>query len=76
MLPVSKEGLGLIWIDSGAQPLVNADGSLALAVNGEIYNHKVLRKQLKHPYEFKSDSDCEIIIPLVRGVRSPDGYQS
>ncbi|KAL8959562.1 MAG: hypothetical protein Q9193_003600 [Seirophora villosa] len=49
---------------SGAQPLVNADGSLSLAVNGEIYNHRVLRKHLKEPYNFKTNSDCEVIIPL------------
>ena len=51
--------------ESGAQPLVNEDGSLALAVNGEIYNHRVLRKHLKKPYNFKTHSDCEVIIPLV-----------
>ncbi|KAL9621098.1 MAG: hypothetical protein Q9160_004483 [Pyrenula sp. 1 TL-2023] len=49
---------------SGAQPLVNDDGSLALAVNGEIYNHRIIRKQLKKPYDFKTNSDCECIIPL------------
>jgi asparagine synthetase B (glutamine-hydrolysing) len=51
--------------DSGAQPLTNEDGSLALAVNGEIYNHRVVRKTLKTPYHFKTHSDCEVIIPLV-----------
>ena len=51
--------------DTGAQPLYNEDGSLILAVNGEIYNHRVLRKQLKTPYKFKTHSDCEVILPLV-----------
>jgi asparagine synthetase B (glutamine-hydrolysing) len=51
--------------DSGAQPLTNQDDSLALAVNGEIYNHRVIRKTLKTPYYFKTHSDCEVIIPLV-----------
>ena len=51
--------------DTGAQPLVNDDGSLALAVNGEIYNHRIVRKDLTVPYEFKTHSDCEVIIPLV-----------
>ena len=51
--------------DSGAQPLFNEDSTLILAVNGEIYNHRVLRKQLKTPYKFKTHSDCEVIIPLV-----------
>jgi asparagine synthase (glutamine-hydrolysing) len=51
--------------DSGAQPLVNEDETVSLAVNGEIYNHRVLRKGLKTPYNFKTHSDCEVIIPLV-----------
>jgi len=51
--------------DTGAQPLVNDDGSLALAVNGEIYNHRIVRKGLTVPYEFKTHSDCEVVIPLV-----------
>jgi asparagine synthase (glutamine-hydrolysing) len=51
--------------DSGAQPLVNDEGTVSLAVNGEIYNHRILRKGLKKPYNFKTHSDCEVIIPLV-----------
>lgn len=53
-------------IESGAQPLTNEDESLVLAVNGEIYNHRLVRKHLKHVYHFKTTSDCEVIIPLVR----------
>jgi asparagine synthase (glutamine-hydrolysing) len=53
------------FIESGAQPLTNADETVILAVNGEIYNHRVLRKHLKTPYKFKTGSDCEVIIPLV-----------
>lgn len=52
--------------DSGAQPLINEEGTVSLAVNGEIYNHRILRKGLKNPYNFKTHSDCEVIIPLVR----------
>lgn len=51
--------------ESGAQPLTNADDSIVLAVNGEIYNHRLIRKNLKEPYHFKTTSDCEVIIPLV-----------
>lgn len=52
---------------------MNEDGSIALAVNGEIYNHKVLRKQLAKPYPFKTHSDCEVIIPLYEqyGIDAP-----
>jgi asparagine synthase (glutamine-hydrolysing) len=51
--------------ESGAQPLTNADESIVLAVNGEIYNHRLIRKSLKEPYHFKTTSDCEVVIPLV-----------
>lgn len=52
-------------IDTGSQPLVNDDKTIALAVNGEIYNHRILRKSLDSSYHYKTHSDCEVIIPLV-----------
>ena len=58
------ERLSIVGVDSGAQPIVNDGGTLALAVNGEIYNHRIIRKLLKRPYDFKTRSDCEVIIPL------------
>jgi asparagine synthase (glutamine-hydrolysing) len=61
---LAHERLSIVGVGSGAQPLLNEDDSLALAVNGEIYNHRILRKQLKKPYKFKTNSDCEVIIPL------------
>lgn len=45
---------------------MSTDGKIILAVNGEIYNHHKLRAQLKSKYQFKTHSDCEVIIPLVR----------
>ena len=45
--------------------MTNADDSIILAVNGEIYNHRLVRKALKESYHFKTTSDCEVIIPLV-----------
>jgi asparagine synthase (glutamine-hydrolysing) len=58
------ERLSIVDVEHGAQPLRSADGRLALAVNGEIYNHKELAKKLKVPYEFQTKSDCEIINAL------------
>ena len=51
---------------SGKQPLISDDGNLILAVNGEIYNHKELRKKLNIKYNFQTESDCEIILPLYK----------
>lgn len=53
-------------LDTGAQPLVNEDESVILAVNGEIYNHVALRKSLKQPATFKTHSDCEVIMHLYK----------
>ncbi|KAK5171257.1 asparagine synthetase [Saxophila tyrrhenica] len=67
------ERLSIVGVDTGAQPMLNEDASIALAVNGEIYNHKILRKRLRNPYPFKTHSDCEVIIPLYQeyGIDAP-----
>ena len=67
------ERLAIVGVDTGAQPMLSDDGSIALAVNGEIYNHKILRKRLRTPYPFKTHSDCEVIIPLYmeHGIDAP-----
>ncbi|KAK4549794.1 Asparagine synthetase [Oleoguttula mirabilis] len=67
------ERLSIVGIDTGAQPILSEDGSIALAVNGEIYNHKILRKRLHTQYPFKTHSDCEVIIPLYQeyGIDAP-----
>lgn len=47
---------------AGAQPIGNADGSIWAVVNGEIYNHKELRRQLiSKGHVFKGHSDSEVI---------------
>ena len=63
---LAHERLSIVDPKSGGQPLFSKDGNLILAVNGEIYNHKELRKNLKEPYEFLTESDCEVIIALYR----------
>jgi len=58
------ERLSIVDPTSGKQPLFSPDGKLTLAVNGEIYNHKELKKNLKQPYHFQTQSDCEVILAL------------
>src|SRR6187455_3260376 len=45
------ERLAIVDPAGGAQPLRSADGRLALAVNGEIYNHRELERSLAAPYD-------------------------
>ena len=49
-------------VSNGKQPFVTKE--YILIVNGEIYNHENIRKTVD--YEFKSNSDCEVIIPLYK----------
>ncbi|MBT8070618.1 MAG: asparagine synthase B, partial [Gammaproteobacteria bacterium] len=61
---LAHERLAIVDVNTGAQPLLSPDGRQSLAVNGEIYNHRSLRGSLKQPYEFATESDCEVILPL------------
>jgi asparagine synthase (glutamine-hydrolysing) len=63
---LAHERLAIVDVLTGAQPLRDPAGTLALAVNGEIYNHRELRASLSSPYAFQTESDCEIILALYR----------
>lgn len=60
------ERLAIVDPAGGSQPLLSEDGQLALAVNGEIYNHRELKAELLQPYAFQTGSDCEVINALYR----------
>ena len=61
---LAHERLAIVDPASGKQPQYSKDGKLVLAVNGEIYNHREIRKRYEGKYEFQSQSDCEVILAL------------
>jgi len=61
---LSHERLAIVDPASGGQPLFTPDRKIALAVNGEIYNHRSIRQQFEGRYEFQTESDCEVILAL------------
>jgi len=63
---LAHERLSIVDPRSGKQPLISSDGNLILAINGEIYNHQEIRERYKGSYEFRTHSDCEVILPLYR----------
>ena len=49
--------------EAGMQPFVRGDG--AVVCNGEIYGFRPIKEDLMAKgYTFRSDSDCEILLPL------------
>ena len=63
---MAHERLAIVDPASGKQPLFSPDKQLILAANGEIYNHRALRKQFESTYDFQTQSDCEIILALYK----------
>ena len=63
---MAHERLAIVDPASGKQPLFSQDGKLVLAANGEIYNHRELRKQFEGKYHFQTESDCEVILALYK----------
>src|SRR5687768_15434110 len=62
---IAMRRLSIIDLAGGHQPLSNADGTLWLVCNGEIYNYRELRTELQAKgYVFKTASDCEVILNL------------
>jgi asparagine synthase (glutamine-hydrolysing) len=58
---LAHERLAIVGVESGAQPILNAARTHALAVNGEIYNHAELETIINCGYVFQTKSDCEMI---------------
>ena len=48
--------------EEGMQPFEL--GGNAIVCNGEIYGFRKIKEELKSEYTFRSDSDCEILLPL------------
>ncbi len=63
---LAHERLAIVDPASGKQPLLSKDKKLILAANGEIYNHRELRKKFVDTYDFQTQSDCEVILALYK----------
>jgi asparagine synthase (glutamine-hydrolysing) len=64
---LGQRRLSIIDLATGHQPLRDAEGTLWLVANGEIYNYRELREQLAaRGHRFLTNSDCEVILHLYR----------
>lgn len=55
--------LSIIDLDKGSQPIFNEDKDKVIVFNGEIYNYKEIREQLKSKgHKFSTNTDTEVIL--------------
>lgn len=60
---IGMRRLAVIDLDKGEQPVFNKDRSKLIVFNGELYNYKQLRNELKNKgCTFKTDSDTEVVL--------------
>jgi asparagine synthase (glutamine-hydrolysing) len=60
---LASRRLAIIDLAGGHQPLANEDGTVWVAFNGEIYNHRALRAELERAgHRFATHSDTEVIV--------------
>src|SRR5919198_5951137 len=57
--------LRVIDLETGDQPIYNEDRSIAVVLNGEIYNYRELRRDLeRRGHSFSTNGDTEVIAHL------------
>jgi asparagine synthase (glutamine-hydrolysing) len=55
--------LSIIDLSTGGhQPMKSPDGRFSVIYNGEIYNYRELKNELRDGFEFRSESDTEVLI--------------
>jgi len=55
--------LAIIDREGGRQPMTNEDGTVWIVFNGEVYNHRALRRRLvSRGHRFRTSSDTETIL--------------
>ncbi|MDO4558838.1 MAG: asparagine synthase (glutamine-hydrolyzing) [Planctomycetia bacterium] len=74
-IAMAHQRLAVLDRDGGHQPLANEDGTIYVVFNGEIYNHRELRKELEsRGHRFRTRCDTEVLVHLYEdyGVAFPE----
>jgi asparagine synthase (glutamine-hydrolysing) len=66
---VGQTRLAIIDLQTGDPPIANEDGTVGVALNGEIYNYRELRTSLREQgHVFATDGDTEVIAHLAEDL--------
>ena len=66
---VGQTRLAVIDLVTGDPPIANEDGSVGVALNGEIYNYRRLRKDLEQEgHRFATQGDTEVLAHLAESL--------
>lgn len=62
-ISLCMQRLAIIDIGNGDQPIRSKDGRVHMVYNGEVYNFKILREELRGlGHSFKTQSDTEVVL--------------
>ena len=67
---LAHERLSIVDVNTGAQPIMSESKRQALAVNGEIYNHQVIRERFEGRYQFRTQSEPNTSVQTPRTTSS------
>ncbi len=59
---VANARLSIIDVAGGNQPIWNKENTVCIVANCEIYNFREIRQELERKYEFKTQTDTEVIL--------------
>nr|VFK08429.1 MAG: Glutamine amidotransferase domain-containing protein [Candidatus Kentron sp. LPFa]VFK24673.1 MAG: Glutamine amidotransferase domain-containing protein [Candidatus Kentron sp. LPFa] len=81
MLPhagLAHTRLSLLDLARGSQPMHSPDARYWIVYNGEVYNFRELRRDLRDSWDFSTDCDTEVVLAAWAGrlgVAMPDAVQ-
>lgn len=77
-IALGHQRLAIIDLVTGDQPMVSADGQVAIIQNGEVYNFRDIRRNLEERgHQFRTTSDTEVMLAAYReyGQRCVDHFR-
>ena len=73
-LALGHNRLAIVGDKQHIQPFQSCDGKLVMEHNGEIYNYKLLKENLKKEHHFVSNTDSEIVVHLLEHYYKETGF--